>query len=69
MNTDNYNRAIEQLVFYRRMAVQLAEIGTPDYSTYVGKLSAGIAVLAIAYDKDSHEVETDVRDAYDLKYR
>lgn len=69
MNTDNYNKAIDRLVFYRRMAVQLAESRTPDYSTYVGKLSAGTTILAIAYDKDSHEVESDVREAYDSKYR
>ena len=69
MNTDNYNKAIERLVFYRRMAVQLAGNKTPDYSTYVAKLSAGSYILGIAYDKDSDEVESDVRKAYDSKYR
>lgn len=39
MSTDNYNNAIDRLVFYRRMAV-LAERGEPGYAAYVGKLSA-----------------------------
>lgn len=69
MNTDNYNKAIERLAFYRRMAVQLAGKGTPDYSAYVAKLSAGSTILSIAYDKDFDEVEFDVREAYDSKYR
>lgn len=69
MNTDNYNKAIDRLVFYRRMAVKLAETGTPDYAAYVGKLSAGSNILAIASGKDSDEVDRDVREAYDSKYR
>lgn len=69
MNTDNYIKAIERLAFYKRMAVQLAGSGTPDYSTYIAKLSAGSHILGIAYDKDSDEVESDVRKAYDSKYR
>lgn len=68
MNTDNYNNAIERLAFYRHMAVQLVGSGTPDYSTYIAKLSAGCNILSIAYDKDSHEVESDVREAYESKY-
>lgn len=66
MNTVNYNNAIDKLVFYRRMAVLAA--GTPTYTTYIGKLSAGTNILAIAYGKDSDEVESDVREAYDSKY-
>lgn len=50
------------------MAV-LAEMGTPTYTTYIDKLEAGISILATACDKDSDEVEFDVRDAYDSKYR
>jgi hypothetical protein len=69
MNTDNYNNALDRLVFYRRMCVVLAGTGTPYYSTYVGKLSAGSNILAIASGKDFDEVDRDVRDAYDSKYR
>lgn len=69
MNTDNYNRAIDKLVFYRRMAVLAAGKVTPDYAAYVGKLSAGSSVLAIASGKDFDEVKSDVREAYDSKYR
>lgn len=66
MNAGNYNRAIDKVVFYRRMAVLAA--GTPDYAAYVGKLSAGSNILAIASGKDFDEVERDVREAYDSKY-
>lgn len=69
MNTDNYNMAIDRLVFYRRMCVEFAETGSPDFATYVGKLSAGISILAIASDKHLDEVESDVREAYESKYR
>ena len=69
MNTDNYNKAIDRLVFYRRMGVKLAETGTPDYAAYVGKLSAGTNILAIASGKDFDEVYQDVCEAYDSKYR
>lgn len=69
MNTDNYNKAIDRLVFYRRMIVELAETGTPDYAAYVGKLSSGSNILAIASGKDSDEAYRDVREAYDSKYR
>lgn len=69
MNADNYNNAIDKLVFYRRMAVELAGTGTPDYTAYVGKLSAGSNILAIASGRDFDEVESDVREAYDSKYR
>ena len=69
MNTDNYNMAIDRLVFYRRMCVEFAETGTTDYSTYICKLSAGSNILAIASGKDSDEVDRDVREAYDSKYR
>lgn len=69
MNTDNYNSALGKLAFYKRMAVKHAESITPDYTTYVAKLSAGISILAIACDKDYGEVESDVREAYDSKYR
>lgn len=69
MNTDNYNDAIDRLVFYRHMSVKLAETGTPDYAVYVGKLSAGSNILAIASGKDSDAVYRDVREAYDSKYR
>ena len=68
MNTDNYNKAIERLALYRRMAVNAGR-GTPDYATYVAKLSAGSCILGIACGKDSGEVESDVRKAYDSKYR
>ena len=68
MNTGNYNIAIGQLVFYRRMAV-LAERGTPDYAAYVAKLDAGCTVLGIAYDKDFDAVCRDVCEAYASKYR
>lgn len=68
MNTDNYNRALDKLVFYRRMAV-LAESGTPTYTTYIDKLEAGISILAIASGKDFDEVKSDSREAYDSKYR
>lgn len=69
MNTDNYNKALDKLVFYRRMAVELAETGTPDYAAYVGKLSAGTNILALACDKGFEAVYCDVREAYDSKYR
>ena len=69
MNTENYNSAIERLAFYKRMAVKRAESRTPDYATYVAKLSAGTSILAIACDKGHDEVESDVREAYDSKYR
>lgn len=68
MNSVNYNRAIEKLVFYRRMAA-VAEMGTPTYTTYVGKLDGGITTLANVYDKDFDEVYRDVCEAYDSKYR
>lgn len=59
MNTANYNRAIDKLVFYRRMAV-LAERGTPTYTAYIGKLEGGSSILAIACDKGFDEVHRDV---------
>lgn len=68
MNTANYNEALDKLVFYRRMAVLDAGNGTPDCSAYVGKLSAGINILAIASGNDSDKVYRDVREAYDSKY-
>jgi hypothetical protein len=68
MSTDNYNDAIDKLVFYRRMAV-LAERETPTYTTYIDKLEAGISILAIACGKGIHKVESDVREAYESKYR
>lgn len=67
MNTDNYNKALDKLVFYRHMAV-VAERGTPTYTAYVERLEAGISILAIACDKDLDEVRSDVREAYDSKY-
>lgn len=67
MNTDNYNKALDQLVFYRRMAA-LAEGGTPTYSVYIAKLAAGSAILAIAYGKGSDAVNRDLCKAYDSKY-
>ena len=67
MNTGNYKIAIGQLVYYRRMAVLSAGTGTPDY--YVGKLSAGSHILAIASGKHFDEVYRDVSEAYDTKYR
>lgn len=69
MNTDNYNTALDKLVFYRRMVVLAAGTETTDYAAYVGKLSAGSNILAIASGKDFDEVESDVREAYDSKYR
>lgn len=69
MNTDNYNYAIDRLAFYRRMAVLAAGTGTPSHSAYVCKLSAGSNIPAIASGKDSDEVDRDVREAYDSKYR
>ena len=69
MNTDNYNKALDKLVSYRRMAVLAAGTGTSDYTAYVGKLSAGSNILAIASGKDFEAVDRDVREAYDLKYR
>lgn len=69
MNTDNYNMAIDKLVFYRLMCVEYAERGTTDYSAYICKLSAGSDILAIASGKDSYEVYLDVREAYDSKCR
>ena len=68
MNIDSYNRAIDKLAFYTRMAV-LAEKGTPAYTTYIDKLQAGISILSIAYDKSFDEVESDARKAYESKYR
>ena len=69
MNTDNYNKAIDRLVFYRRMGVEFAETGTADYSAYIRMLSAGTNILAIASGKDSDAVRRDVREAYDSLYR
>ena len=69
MNADNYDNALDKLVFYRRRAVLAAGKGTPDYAVYVGKLTAGSNILAIASGKDFDEVYRDVREAYDLKYR
>lgn len=54
--------------FYRRMAVLAVETGTPDFAAYVGKLSAGISIPAIASDKNFDELESDVREAYESKY-
>lgn len=51
------------------MAVLAAETGTTDFAAYVGKLSAGISILAIVSDKHLDEVESDVREAYGSKYR
>lgn len=68
MNEVNYNRCIDTLTFYRRMAV-LAERETPTYTTYIDKLQAGTSILAIACDKSLDEVYRDVREAYDSKYR
>lgn len=68
MNTDNYNKAIDRLVFYRRMA-DLAEKETPTYTTYIGKLDAGTSILAIVYDKYFDVVDRDVCEAYVSKYR
>ena len=68
MNTDNYNRAIDKLVFYRRMGVKLAERGTPTYTAYIDKLEAGVSILSIAYDKYFGDVYRDVREVYDSKY-
>ena len=68
MNDANYDRALDKLVFYRRMAV-LAERGTPTYTAYIDKLEAGTSILAIASGKDLDEVDRDVREAYDSKYR
>lgn len=69
MNTDNYNMAIDRLVFYMRMAVLAAGTETPGYDSYVSKLSAGSSILAIASGKGLGEVERDVRDAYGSMYR
>ena len=68
MNTDNYNKALDKLVLYRRMAV-LAERGTSERNTYVAKLDAGTKILAIACDKVFEDVHLDVRKAYESKYR
>lgn len=51
MNTDNYNKALDQLAFYWRRAV-LAETGTPTHTRYV-------------YDKGFDELYRDVCEAYD----
>ena len=67
MNTDNYNKAIEQLAYYRRMVV-LAKLGTPRRNAYVTQLHAGTSILAIACDKSFEEVYCDVRKAYESKY-
>jgi hypothetical protein len=67
MNTDNCNKALDKLAFYRRMAV-LGERGTPAYTTYIDKLEAGTSILAIASGKVFDEVDRDVREAYDSKY-
>ena len=67
MDTVNYNRAIGQLVFYRRMAV-LAKTGTPEYISYIDKLAAGSCILGIVCDMDFDEVDFDVCEAYDSKY-
>ena len=67
MNTDNYNNAIDRLALYRHVAA-LAGRGTPDYTAYIGKLTAGSSILAIASGKGFGEVNRDVREAYDSKY-
>lgn len=67
MNTANYNKALDQLAFYWRMAA-LAETGTPEYIAYVSKLGAGSSILAIVSDKGFDEVNRDVSEAYDSKY-
>lgn len=67
MNTTNYNRAVDQLAFYKRMAV-LARAGTPEYTSYIDKLAAGSCILGIVCDKDFDEVDLDVCEAYDSKY-
>lgn len=69
MSTDNYNDAIDKLVFYRRMAVLAAGTGTPGFASIVCNLSVGSNILAIASGKDLGEVERDVRKAYDSKHR
>lgn len=68
MNADNYNRAIDKLVVYRRMAV-LSERGTTERNAYVSKLDVGTSILAIACDKGFEEVYCDVRKSYESKYR
>lgn len=68
MSTANYNKAIDRLVFYRRMA-DLAEKETTTYTTYIGKLEAGTSILGIVYDKYFDEVDRDVCEAYVSKYR
>ena len=67
MNTGNYKKAIDKIVFYRRMAF-LAERKTPTYTTYIDKLDAGTSILAIARDKSLEAVYCDVRKAYESKY-
>ena len=67
MNTDNYNTAIERLALYRHVAV-LAGRGTPDCTAYIGKLTAGSSILAIASGKDFGVVSRDVCEAYAPKY-
>ena len=67
MNIGNYNKALDQLALYRRMAV-LAKSGTPEYTTYVSKLAAGSFILGIAFDMDFDAVHRDVCEAYDSKY-
>ena len=47
----------------------LAERGTTTYTAYIGKLDGGIAIIGIASGKDFGEVESDVRKAYESKYR
>ena len=68
MNTDNYNKAIDKLVFYRRKA-ELAKLGTSERCAYISKLDVGTSILAIAYGKDFEAVYCDVREAYVSKYR
>lgn len=67
MNTDNYNKALDQLALYWRRAV-LAETGTPTHTRYIAKLVGGSSILAIVYDKGFDEVDRDVCEAYDSKY-
>lgn len=67
MNADNYNKALDRLVHYRRMAV-LAEPGTTERNAYVGKLAGGTTILAIVCDKDFDEVHRDECKVYDSKY-
>lgn len=67
VNADNYNKALDLLAFYTRMAV-IAEARMPNNTAYISRLSGGMSIFGIVYGKDFGEVCRDVLEVYVSKY-